>query len=864
MVGPFKQHGLALLGNGYRIVPIPPGRKGPALPKWREVVPDGVHQFDSFVNGTHEVDQRGTVVEMPNVRDRDGVGILTDYTPGVDIDCLDEALSLEMEQFVKDSFGDAPVRIGLAPKRLLVFRTDDPFPKVTSGYFIDPNDSEKVKHRVEVLGEGQQFVAYHVHPDTKKPYEWVDDWCNPLDVPSDELPPITADQARTICKHFDYLAKQRGWQEVGGDKDDTAKPAAQTDSLLLAAPPAETDEEVARVKEALKHISPDCSRDEYLIVLAGLKWSQWLCAEELALEWAEGSKEGKFNERDFARDWKSLTPEKGGRTRTLASVVRMAVNGGFDASRKTTARTEAEIEAAGTVLLARAKGLVEEDLPGLRTLLKDLREAELDVVGMSAVIKAIAKSQKTSRGQIEKAYADTREKAQEKPTHANYAQRLLEHLEDKYVVRPVGVHGSVYTCNPETNVWEPSDVDRYAVVVAKLFDGAEGCTRRNDYVSIARQMQSHITHGNEHFFEPEPVGMAPIGMACGEKFYFIDEDGTIKRDQLGPEHRQIAQFPFAPKVMPTPLFDGFLADALKGDSDAGQRGLLQEIIGAAMLGFFYRHEKVVLLKGPGRSGKGTMLKIIEAIFPKELVSSVPPVKWTNEYYLADIAAKRLNIVGEIEEEGAIDGAILKSVSGRDLLTARRPAQMPFKFRSGATHIFNGNYFPPTRDQSDAFFSRWVLVEFRNSRIGKPGAIDTNLAGKIIDRELPGVMAWALQGAKRLLERNELKLTPEHELLMSQWRGRSNSVVEFLQDRDDVRLGDGSNFKTKRSEFYLAYSMWCRESGRKAMSKGKVLELIETPAFKSLGIAVSRIKGDFYVTGMMLRTNAFFGVEDEEL
>ena len=57
----------------------------------------------------------------------------------------------------------------MAPKRPLVFRTNALFRKVDSGFFTD---AEGVQHKVEVLGEGQQFVAFGIHPDTRKPYRW--------------------------------------------------------------------------------------------------------------------------------------------------------------------------------------------------------------------------------------------------------------------------------------------------------------------------------------------------------------------------------------------------------------------------------------------------------------------------------------------------------------------------------------------------------------------------------------------------------------------------------------------------------------------------------------------------------------------
>jgi hypothetical protein len=56
--------------------------------------------------------------------------------------------------------------VGLAPKMLLVYRVEGVFAKISTRPLLLP-DGTKVQ--VEVLGEGQQFVADGIHPDTLQP-----------------------------------------------------------------------------------------------------------------------------------------------------------------------------------------------------------------------------------------------------------------------------------------------------------------------------------------------------------------------------------------------------------------------------------------------------------------------------------------------------------------------------------------------------------------------------------------------------------------------------------------------------------------------------------------------------------------------
>jgi hypothetical protein len=114
---------------------------------------------------------------------------------GIDIDVRDAPLAQQLAALAKKHLGSAPTRIGAAPKILLLYRvTGDTFPKAATGCYRLPGDEVGDKpHRVEILAKGQQFVAYNIHPETKKPYKW-NGASNPLTVPASKLRAITREQ----------------------------------------------------------------------------------------------------------------------------------------------------------------------------------------------------------------------------------------------------------------------------------------------------------------------------------------------------------------------------------------------------------------------------------------------------------------------------------------------------------------------------------------------------------------------------------------------------------------------------------------------------------------------------------------------
>ncbi len=208
--GYLAKQGAKLIDHGYRIVPIKRGSKAPPFDKWSEVRADK-KLLRSWLDGSASVTRKGEKFKYDG--SRDGVGILTAETPLVDIDVRDAFLSARMVAFVNETVGVAPVRVGMAPKTGLLFRTKTPFRKVVSSLWVDPmnTDAEDKGHKVEILGNGQQFVAYAIHPDTGQPYEWTGP-SSPAKTPAADLPLITEDDAQAICAEFDRLAAASGWE----------------------------------------------------------------------------------------------------------------------------------------------------------------------------------------------------------------------------------------------------------------------------------------------------------------------------------------------------------------------------------------------------------------------------------------------------------------------------------------------------------------------------------------------------------------------------------------------------------------------------------------------------------------------------
>jgi hypothetical protein len=144
-----------LLGAGF--VPVPCVGKKPVMKGWQTLLDPTIAEVE-----------RWNVIAPAAAN----TGILARTTPAFDIDILDPEAAAAVERLVKDRFeerGYVLVRIGCAPKRCTLFRTDLPFPKITIDFAVADGAPGE---RLEMLCDGQQIVCFGDHPDTHKPYGW--------------------------------------------------------------------------------------------------------------------------------------------------------------------------------------------------------------------------------------------------------------------------------------------------------------------------------------------------------------------------------------------------------------------------------------------------------------------------------------------------------------------------------------------------------------------------------------------------------------------------------------------------------------------------------------------------------------------
>ena len=208
-----REYGPKLIENGYLICDIAPGKKACLRKGW--------------------VDNPLSVQACKQHPAAEGVGILCGQGDhpvcGIDADFDGtEAEGEELLQKLREAcpkLEEAISRVGRPGRFLLIARSDGRWAKsTTSSYRLGERTA-----RLEVLGYGQQFVAYHTHPETGKPYYYPEPWIGePITTPVTYLPLLTMADIDAIKDAFVDFLESKGFES----KDDSATALISLDDWL--------------------------------------------------------------------------------------------------------------------------------------------------------------------------------------------------------------------------------------------------------------------------------------------------------------------------------------------------------------------------------------------------------------------------------------------------------------------------------------------------------------------------------------------------------------------------------------------------------------------------------------------------------
>jgi len=226
-----------------------------------------------------------------------------------------------------------------------------------------------------------------------------------------------------------------------------------------------------------------------------------------------------------------------------------------------------------------------------------------------------------------------------------------------------------------------------------------------------------------------------------------------------------------------------------------------------------KEQCMVVAYGRGANGKGTMWDTLRRhVFGLSYSCEAPPKFLlsrdgdSHPTELMDLFRRRLVTASEVPDEARWDEAKVKRLSGEDAIKGRKMYQ-DFGNEFQATHklVAYFNERPEVRDTTQSFWRRMKLVPFEASFLGDRA--DPNLRADL-EREAPGILAWAVRGAVEWYARG-LPVSRCVTDATSAYRGDEDPVGTWLIDFTTDCTATA--FQTSAT-LYDDFETWCRKNG----------------------------------------------------
>ncbi len=251
---------------------------------------------------------------------------------------------------------------------------------------------------------------------------------------------------------------------------------------------------------------------------------------------------------------------------------------------------------------------------------------------------------------------------------------------------------------------------------------------------------------------------------------------------------------------------------------------LQKAVGYAISGECILEQAFVLYGATTRNGKSTFVNTIATMLggtngyaknaqPEILQLQKNKRSSSANEDLARLTGCRFLSVSEPPQNMMLDVALLKTLTGRDKITARFLYANSFEYTPQFTLFINTNHLPRVLDDTLFKSNRINVIEF--TRHFTETEQDRHLKDKLIsENNLSGIFNWCLDGLKSYRTEGQSIIQSTNN-----YNKESDKLTRFLEECLEPEAGVVCSIK----DIYTIYKIWCSNSGYSTDSKQKFIE-----------------------------------------
>ncbi|WP_416972427.1 DNA primase family protein [Streptomyces sp. 4F14] len=299
----------------------------------------------------------------------------------------------------------------------------------------------------------------------------------------------------------------------------------------------------------------------------------------------------------------------------------------------------------------------------------------------------------------------------------------------------------------------------------------------------------------------DPADGTPI-VACENGLLRIRDRELLPH---GPEFFNLVSVPFTYDPDATaPEWERFLTQVFPDDPDAV--AALQEWFGYVVSGSTDQ-QKILLMVGPSRSGKGTIARVLKALVGPENIAGPTLSSLGTNFGLATLVGKPLAVISDARLSGNDNSQVVErllTISGEDTIDIDRKFREQWTGKLPTRLVVLSNELPHFGDSSGVIANRFVLLTMRVSWLGKE---DTTLTDRLT-AEMPGILNWALEGLARLQRNRRITEPASSRDAVTTMRDTASPTSAFVRERCTT----GPTCTVPVDDLWTVWREWAEDNG----------------------------------------------------
>jgi P4 family phage/plasmid primase-like protien len=222
--------------------------------------------------------------------------------------------------------------------------------------------------------------------------------------------------------------------------------------------------------------------------------------------------------------------------------------------------------------------------------------------------------------------------------------------------------------------------------------------------------------------------------------------------------------------------------------------------------------KSFMLVGDGANGKSTLINVIKNFLGRDNVVSIPLQRITKDRFsLTSLINKLANLYADLPSEAIQHTGTFKMMTGNDVISAEKKFGGFTNFTNYAKFIFSCNQVPDAKDDTGAFFRRWIIINFPNKFEGDKA--DKNLLQTLVtEGELSGLLNLVLNGLTRLLEKGDFSFSQTTDEMRERYIRLASPVKAFVMDCID----SDTEGEVAKDTLYQNFILYCQKNNYPTM------------------------------------------------